>query len=335
MKLSIDMPERKERLVGIDIIKVLACFFVVVLHSCPAETTVNYSSILYHMGVIAIPLFFTANGYLFFGKTKTNPFYTYKKRDNILLLVLLWNILFVGVQILLEHKIRNPLSLMVNNLFFQNGFFFQFWYFGALLIIYMLFPVLDRYYNNNRSLFVKISLFFIFLQVVTDGLNIFFSIKYNVVFQSFIPQTFRLEGHISYFLIGGLIKLYFDKIQRYINLAVVIILYIIVLFYTMYNLKYIYPASICEYFYDNFFVIALCISIFVYCLKVKYKGGRIISVISEKLILLIYILHPVVNSIVGNYIDQIWLKLIITLVVTALLSLVITKIPYTEKLRKI
>jgi surface polysaccharide O-acyltransferase-like enzyme len=335
---NIKKEEKKNRIIGIDIIKVIACLFVVIIHLYyPGNINISYSSILYYMGVVAIPLFFMTNGYLLFGRTKTNPFYTYKKRDNILLLVLFWNVLLAIAFALFEHKIRNPLPIMIRNLFFQEGVFFQFWYFGALLIIYMLFPILDRQFNDNKSLFIKICLSFIFLQIVVDGLNIFSSIKYNFVFQSLIPQTFRLESHISYFLLGGLVKLHYDKIQKYINWVVVIILFFIVILYQYIMIRNVYPVLFCEFFYDNLFVITLCIAIFICCLKLKYRSGQIISVLSKKLILLIYILHISVMRIIDRFfaIDEKWLVLLVTLTVTSLLSFVITKIPYTEKLWKI
>lgn len=328
--------ENYQRDSGIDLIKIIACFMVVTLHTCfTGSTEINYSSILYYMGVIAIPLFFITNGYLLFGKTNEKTYYSYKKRDNILSLVFVWNLLFVLLYISLKQRMINPFSNTINNLFFQSGNFGHFWFLGALLIIYFIFPFLDKVFMEKEKSFLFIALSFVFLQIIVDGLNIYCSTKYKIVFQQKIPQTFRLESHLSYFMLGGIIKRYTGKLKKYVSLPFICIVYFISVFYQFYMVKNIYPNLHCEFFYDSIITVVLSGSIFLYIVNKNFKNKVIIKL--SKLIMLIYIIHPFVINLYDKYIriNVNMIKLLSVFIISTIISWVIVKIPYTEKLYKI
>ena len=63
---------RKIRNINLDLIKVLACVGVVLLHTTMGgfkETgSWNFLAYLYYLGTYSIPLFFMVNGYLLLGK---------------------------------------------------------------------------------------------------------------------------------------------------------------------------------------------------------------------------------------------------------------------------
>jgi surface polysaccharide O-acyltransferase-like enzyme len=325
---------KNRRLIGIDVIKIIACFLVVALHTCyPENKEINSSFILYYTGVIAIPLFFITNGYLLFGKTASNKYYTYKKRDNILILVFLWNVLIAFGYLLIRNKFSNPFVSSIDNLFFQNGSFFHFWFFGALIIIYVLFPFLDKLYTEKPRYFCVLSGILIFSQIIMDSLNIYTSIKHTFVFQQFIPQTFRLESHLSYFLIGGIIKRYNHELKQYAQWFYVVILYFLVIMYQYLMVKNIYPNVHCEYFYDNILVICLSSSIFVFLLNGKYKYGSKIIFISN-LTMLIFIIHIQILQVCNRYVnfDMKIMNLLCVFFVSLIISFIITKIPYTKRL---
>jgi surface polysaccharide O-acyltransferase-like enzyme len=288
------------------------------------------------MGVIAMPLFFITNGYLLFGKTNKDKYYTYKKRDNILILVFLWNMLYTVAYIILKHEPLNPFSNTINNLFFQSGSFGQFWFFGSLIIIYIMFPSIDRLYFENKKHFLILAMILVFIQIIMDGLNIFTSLNFSVILQSKIPQTFRLESHLSYFILGGIIKQYEKRLVKYIKMPYIIILYIIVVIYQWFMVNNIYPNLHCEFFYDNIFVICLSSSLFIFINNKKYKDGKNIAMMAN-LIMLIFILHPFIIHIYDRYINTNInaIKLIFVFSISAIISLIIVKIPYTKRLYKI
>jgi surface polysaccharide O-acyltransferase-like enzyme len=287
------------------------------------------------MGVIAMPLFFITNGYLLFGKSNKDTFYSYKKRDNILSLVFIWNLLFTALYFALKRKPSNPFNNSINNLFFQSGNFGHFWFLGALLIIYVVFPLLDKIYIKNEKCFIFIAITLVCLQIIVDGINIYSSINHKVVFQQLIPQTFRIESHLSYFVIGGIIKRYNKQLKKYISLLLICIVYAFLIFYQFYMIKNIYSNLHCEFFYNSIITIVLSMSIFLY-ISNKNLNNNIIARLS-KLIMLIYIIHPFVINLYNKYIrvNINIIKLLSVFFISMIISWIIVKIPYTEKLYKI
>lgn len=63
---------KKKRNIGIDLIKIVACFLVITLHSLSPVDPVVYNNIfnisLYYVGTLAIPIFFMASGYFVLNK---------------------------------------------------------------------------------------------------------------------------------------------------------------------------------------------------------------------------------------------------------------------------
>jgi surface polysaccharide O-acyltransferase-like enzyme len=260
-------PINTNRLFGLDLIKVIACFLVVALHTCEAQELFSLSSVFYYSGVVAIPLFFMVHGYLLFGKTQKDKWYSYKKIGRILLLVCVLNLVYCIYHYFSHNEVCYPWKEVIKNLFLQRGYFFQFWFFGALVIIYAVFPVLDYVYQHHKRLFVSLSVVFIGCQIFVDALNIFWAIQHSDLFQRHIPQTFRLESHLSYFLLGGCLKIIPPHWNTKVKLKHILLLYVLVMAYQFVMVKFVYPTQYCEYFYDNILVIGFVITLFLYFSK--------------------------------------------------------------------
>ena len=71
---------------SLDLIKIIAVFGVISLHTVDCTTGLGFSSshivpnIVYNIGVIAIPLFFMVNGYLLIGKTSKPNAYILRRK---------------------------------------------------------------------------------------------------------------------------------------------------------------------------------------------------------------------------------------------------------------
>jgi surface polysaccharide O-acyltransferase-like enzyme len=329
--------ESNKRLIGIDLIKIIACFLVIVLHTCK-DSQINASSIMYYTGVVAIPLFFVTNGYLLFGKVRESKWYSYKKIGRILLLTFLLNCVICILYAIVKHSFRNPFPDVISNLFFQKGFFWHFWFLGALILIYTLFPMFNYLYQNRQKYFFILSAFLICIQCLVDALNIYSAVKYQDLFQLHIPQTFRIESHFSYFILGGVLKLLKPKIVKYASLRNVLFLYGFVVIYQIFMVRNIYPTLYCEYFYDNLIVICLSVILFAYLSKINnIKRGRGVIYTISSLVMLIYIVHPFVIILYEKLINTNLhiIKLIIVFSISVLLSWIISKIPYAKIIFKI
>ena len=127
---------------NLDLIKILACIAVVGLHTLNKEISVVNQS-LYYMCGFAVPAFFMATGYVLLNRDRVSKNYSWKKIKNVLMVVLFWSLL-IFIAYICAKVIKNELGLQVLVVFpktflggfIQRGYLWQFWYLGALIIIY-------------------------------------------------------------------------------------------------------------------------------------------------------------------------------------------------------
>jgi len=188
----------KNRIQSIDLIKIIAMLLVVMMHLQLAKYEAGLdTSMPYFIGPftgIAIPLFFMVSGYLLCSK-KAAFNYSIHKVYGIIKFCFIICMSFSAIMII---KNGSGDYLFFPKCFIQEGWFFQYWYLGAMIIIYMILPILkhiidSHYFNYYIILFVFIC-FCVFI------LNVLYS------FEKTIIQTFRLYNWIMYFLLGAFIK---------------------------------------------------------------------------------------------------------------------------------
>ncbi|VKM42637.1 repeating unit O-acetyltransferase WefK [Streptococcus pneumoniae] len=83
--------------INLDLLKVIACVGVVLLHTemggFKETASWNFSTYLYYLGTYSIPLFFIVNGYLLLGKKEITYSYILQKVKWILITVLSWTLI--------------------------------------------------------------------------------------------------------------------------------------------------------------------------------------------------------------------------------------------------
>lgn len=151
----------------------------------------------------------------------------------------------------------------------QKGYFYQFRFFGSLLIIYPTLPYLKKLLQNIK---VHITVM-IFLLVIGSTIQLLNFILPAVPIQKFIPQTLRLWTWYSYYIIGGLFgrtevvqfvtKLQTPKIKY--STATLVFLSPVIFFWICQN---IFELKYAEYFYDSIFVKLLTVLIFISIYKI-------------------------------------------------------------------
>lgn len=331
------------RNLSLDLLKVLACFCVVVLHTVGNDVNVVNSSIYYIAGC-AVPIFFMVNGNLLLNKTCLDYRYVLSKIKNIIIVVLSWN-LVISSLFLIKGKGFNPIIESLKSLI-QQGYFYQFWFFGGLLIIYSILPIIHKIFIDNKKS-IQLTTIFISVCIIIDVTSLISCyLGYNII-QTYFIQTFRVWTWMAYFLLGGLlgkneIKNYINnRISVKMNSIILIIMTIIIVFY-QYNIgHYLYKNLYAEYFYDNIFTFIWILSLFnlVYRCNFKLKKETTIKVIIEN-IMGIYILHATVINIINRFynFNVGYINIILTIcvfTVSLLASFIINKIPYMNKMLRI
>ena len=146
-----------KRNINIDFLKILACITVIGLHTLQKDLTTVNALIHYFCG-FAIPVFFFSTGYILLQRKKITFKYCIKKCLNIIRVVVIWN---VGVNLCIvclkifggkEIDFISFLQDISYRPFIQKGRMWQFWYLGAMIILYLLLPIIHKatYGNNDK-----------------------------------------------------------------------------------------------------------------------------------------------------------------------------------------
>ena len=328
------------RNLGLDLLKIFSCIGVVALHSTMPGFTLeqyNVSAYLYYLGTYAIPLFFMVNGYFLLNKKELTYSYVFSKIAGILTVVSVWNILIWLVR---RDFNVNPLRKIIGSLV-QKGYFYQFWFFGSLIIIYLTLPIIKKVLEKDYSYSVVL-LFLMVIGVVIEIINTFILHK---PIQQYVPQTFRLWTWFFYYILGGYlgkINIQEIKLTKFIIVSFSIIFMIspILLFYLSKN---VYHNIFAEYFYDAMIVKIVSIGLFILFVKIEkhivLKNNELIVMVSS-LTMGVYIVHTFILAQVVKYIDtnvgyNTTIILIITLSISFFISRIIWSIKYFRILLKI
>ena len=331
---------RKVRNINLDLLKVLACVGVVLLHTTMGgfkdTGSWNLLTYLYYLGTYSIPLFFMVNGYLLLGKREITSHYILQKVKWILITVSSWNII---VWLFKRDFTVNPIKKIVGSLI-QKGYFFQFWFFGALILIYLCLPILSKFLNSKRR-YLYILALLIVIGFIVELANIFFQRP----LQTHVMQTFRLWTWFFYYILGGYIaqfnvdnlKYRFKNWMKIVSMLLVLISPIILFFLA----KNTYHNLFAEYFYDILFVKFTSIGIFlmVLTLSLNENGSKWIVSLSNQT-MGVFVIH--------TYVMKIWEKLIafsftsaylwfaiFTLSISFIVIGILMRIPYLNRIVKL
>ena len=330
----------KTRNINLDLIKVLACIGVVLLHTTMVgfkETgSWNLLAYLYYLGTYSIPLFFMVNGYLLLGKKEITYPYILQKVKWILTIVSLWTII---VWLFKRDFTVNPIKKIIGSLL-QKGYFSQFWFFGALILIYLCLPILRKFLNSKRS-YLYILSFFVATGLIFELVNIILQMP----LQSYVIQTFRLWTWFFYYILGGLIA-QFDKefikngFKRWMKIVAVLLLLItpVILFFLA---KTIYHNLFAEYFYDILFVKIVSLGVFLTILTLSLKESKYKWIVSlSNQTMGVFIVHTyvmkVLEKLLGfSYTGAYLLFPIFTLCISIIVVSLLMKIPYFNRIVKL
>lgn len=335
------MESKIKRNVSLDLLKILSCFSVVILHIFGKKPNV-YNSSLYYIATFAIPVFFMVNGFLLMKKEKIDYNYIFRKILKILLIVVSWNIILTIAIFIFKREFQNPIIEAGKNLV-QSGTFYQFWFFGTLIIIYSILPVLHKVLNKNKTTYKIILTILFSICIIVDIINIILGLMDKKIFTEQIIQTFRLWTWLFYFLLGGYIGKYnlelnICKNKKYIIILILTMFIIVMYQYIIGNL--VFKNFHAEYFYDNilimFYVLVIWNGIYNNSKFSKYE-----SIIEKmnKYIIGVYILHLLIIGAISkfyqydNFLINI-IMLIFVLLLSIIVSAIIDKIPKIKEIIK-
>ena len=354
------------RLTFIDLMESIAIFFVISYHSTAYSfdfisegSFLNYLS--YFLRTIlstCVPIFFFANGYLLLNKTFDLKKHI-KKIFHIIIITFIWALILMPLYLIIEGSPVTLSSVITPILYLDTAWGMNlFWYLGALICIYIFFPLLKLSFDSNKKIFL---FFTVICAVLTFGFKLANEV---VVAASTFTHSFEngldlpvitmfnpfrgIRGYsFVYFCVGGLMHEYKDRIlsipkfKRNVCSVLGIIISCTSLFLMgVVHSKFIDGAvwDIVWEGYDSVFTFLNVIFIYVLCLNYK-KDCAFIKKISCNT-LGIYFTHTLVLRLTKpiftfEILQNIPFNLVysfIVLCICLLISIIIKKIPLLKRL---
>lgn len=290
----------------IDLVKIVACLSVVILHVCPPNTDWAGAHLIYLLGTYGVPLFFMVNGFLLY-KKKFSFKYTTKKIFRLLKIVLIWGI-FTGLALSVVKNSPIELVNVFKGAIIGKGILFHFWFLFALMAIYMMLYIKDRLdIKLTRSYKENLVVLLVGLEILSL-LNLRLHLMNWPGIREFIYPSFRLITFGSYFYFGWILHNLYERgffvktTRKYVISCVTIILSFL---YIQCFSKSMDSYKWASEFYDSLIVVIGCIAIFMlmFSLECKISNKKNIEVLCTYS-MPIYILHPIVLRVVDKIIPN-------------------------------
>ena len=323
-----------KRNINLDLIKIIACICVVGLHAVGMN---NYT--IYYLCDCGVPLFFMVDGYLLLSRENIDYHYAFHKIFHVLKIVFCWNLLILVPVLLFRHKLVNPFRLVLDSML-QKGYLWHFWFFGSLLIIYLLLPLFHKAFFEKKHYHRVSCLLFMFICLCIHTLSM---IK-GFPLHAFVPQSLRLWSWLFYFLLGGLFFSSASKLQRLSIWTHAALLIVFTIINNVMEKKiglYLIHDRLAENFYDDITSIIWYSLLFAFLLRIPIKESfsRIITDLSN-LTMGIFIIHPILlTALNAVYMPKGNVSVIIFWIGLTLISFIITyiisRIPVVKELVKL
>lgn len=292
---------------NIDIIRIFAFIFIVMLHTLNRQYGLNIWMGGYAVISIGVNLFIMISGYLLLDKDEPVKDFLKKRLFNIIPLFLVFNVIYMYF-----YKI-SPASLLRGKAIAAP----HFWYIYMILGLYLLTPWLRKVlkYAEKETLWV------IVLWFLCNVLNPY--MRYFNLGE--IPfSNFPITGFIGYYLLGYYFKKYASKIRE-IPILYIVIAYMGGFLVSVMSTKYILDSTgkrVSEFFDKNsvgpFF---MTLSFFAFWLKFKFeKRNKIIKIISDSTYFA-FLIHIIVLHYVIKISDEMIFKSVMTVIISILLGM--------------
>lgn len=201
---------------GYDIVRLIASFMVVVIHSEVIFLAANEKTTEWFLGMeisalclISVPLFFMISGAGLLQKNRLSTAKQYKRRFlKQFIPFVCWSFLYLVARTVLG-KTDMSFETIVGLL--REPAYYQFWFMYSLLAIYLLLPVLEIVIQNSSKRRLEyILLIWLFFSVFQPTLAAF----YPILSLSPHIDLVLCEGYIGFFLLGYYLREYGRKIPR-------------------------------------------------------------------------------------------------------------------------
>ena len=284
---------------NIDILRIFAFVFIVMLHTLNRQYGLTVWMSGYAVISIGVNLFIMISGYLLLDRTETVKEFFRKRFFSILPLFIIFNIIYIyfyNHSFITIKKISAP----------------HFWYIYMILGLYLLTPWLRKVlqYAEKETFYVVVLWFLC---------NVFNPYMQFFKFPKIPFSHFPITGFIGYYILGYYLKKYRYKLEK-IPFICVIGVYITGFLISVLSTKYVLVTTgnrISDFFDKNslgtFF---MSVSFFIFWIKFNFKNrNKVIRMISDSTYFA-YLIHIIILHYVIKISDEMIFKSVATIIVS-------------------
>ena len=332
-----------KRTLWLDILKIIACFLVIVNHAGgyvlgnnPSKITIIFYCVNFAICKIAVPIFIMVTGSLLLKKESSYNDITKK----IIRIVI--PLIFISAIIYYKSNGINIIGFIKN--FIEEPIIYPYWYLYMLISLYLVTPLLQKMIKNfNNKDYEHLFIICLAIPTLIDLFNALLNIKINTLF--YICNFSKIVGIyiLGYFLTTCDLK------KNAKNIAVVAFPIIIMMFFLTLYIPYINTEKISYAFdsYDTVFSIGASAMLF-YIVRyyfdtkrVNSKIANIINLVSEctfgiylfHYLIIHYIYYSNTFQLIFNFNKYIGIYLleISVFVISGIFTYALRQIPYIKK----
>lgn len=293
---------------AIDIIRILAFIFIVLLHTVNIQYGVNIWILLYGIISIGVNLFIMVSGYLLLDKSEKMSVFFKKRIKGIFPLFIFFNIVYIFV-----NKVKIMPVLQGKEIVAPH-----FWYIYMILGLYFITPWLQKVLKfAKKETFIILVLWFL-CSILNPHL-----IKFDLPRIPF--SHFPITEFIGYYILGYYIKVDRNKIKK-VPFSIIIIIYLIGFFISAISTKYVLLKTgnrISDFFDKNslgtFF---MTVSFFTFFIKLDFKNRNEAVKIVSNSTYFAFLVHLLVLKIVVKFSDEMIFKSFTTVIISILLGII-------------
>lgn len=330
--------ESNQRIVYLDLLRVIATFAVIQLHVAATEFQSSFYSMNWNIGIVynslvrwCVPVFVMISGALFLDQNREVTYQEILKKrvPRLLLAYVFWTVLYVLYGFVLtdfegftvKHFIKRSIVSPRVHL----------WFLPMLMGVYLLIPVLRKIAQDNKLMRYALIIWAVYMTVgffqYVDG---FKSVKH--FYSLFNPNSIVVFS--GYFLLGYFLSRQGSSKKQRIGLYLLGIVGVSVVIFGTYHASVSMGETVKRYMDKSSpQVIAMAVAIFVLLKEIGPKCGTLVLKflgVVRKDLFGIYLTHmlwfPVVNTDAVRHCCSEWITLPAITIVVFLLSLFTTKL---------
>lgn len=325
----------KQRDTSLDIIRLLACFMVVVMHSPlpSANADGQFLVALSYFTAPCIGLFFMVSGALLL-PVKTDYFTFLRRRfGKVAVPTVVWSLIYIALQLYYSKSEINVLQAVASIPFSAQGEGVL-WFMYTLCGLYLLAPILSGWLERATKREVEFVLLLWAVTLCYPLLRLWFSVN-----DSDTGPLYYFGGYAGYFLLGYYLRRYPGSISAWLSGGLALVGAILLCATKRYGIELDFYSV---FWYLSIFVAALCVALWSIVSKIA-NTVQFSDSVSERVSLLanlsfgVYLIHILVMRYwlwhqewipnIPNYIFQTIVIAVLTITVSIVLCFVIAKLP--------